>query len=108
MDKHREFIWLSYSHLNPEKNDQRQPARFTSHHPLATPIHPWEALKIGAATPPVLTKLGWMFLYHGISEGKILPQAKNNICYLASLMIMSDKDRCAIIYRSVEPILKPD
>jgi predicted GH43/DUF377 family glycosyl hydrolase len=108
MDKHRECIWLSYSHLNPEKNDQWQPARFTSHHPLAIPIHPWEALKIGAGTPPVLTKLGWMFLYHGVSEGKDSTADKKKYCYSAGLMIMSDKDPCDIIYRSVEPILKPD
>jgi predicted GH43/DUF377 family glycosyl hydrolase len=26
---------------------------------------PWERLKIGAGTPPVLTKRGWLILYHG-------------------------------------------
>jgi len=34
--------------------------RFTSHHRLATPVSPWERLKIGAGTPPVLTRHGWL------------------------------------------------
>ena len=42
--------------------------RFTSHHRLATPVSPWERLKIGGGTPPILTRHGWLIVYHGVSE----------------------------------------
>ena len=29
---------------------------------------PWEKLKIGGGTPPILTRHGWLILYHGVSE----------------------------------------
>jgi len=31
----------------------------------------WEALKIGAAGPPVKTDHGWLFVYHGVGEDKV-------------------------------------
>jgi hypothetical protein len=42
--------------------------QFTSHHRLATPVSPWERLKIGGGTPPILTRHGWLIVYHGVSE----------------------------------------
>ena len=31
---------------------------FACHHRLATPVSPWERLKIGGGTPPILTRRG--------------------------------------------------
>ena len=42
--------------------------QFTSHHRLASPVAPWERLKIGGGTPPVLTRHGWLVIYHGVCE----------------------------------------
>eukprot|EP01132_Coremiostelium_polycephalum_P013689 gene13689-16661_t len=70
LDLHRESIWLSYSHIHPEAKEICHEAKFTSHRPLAIPAATWEALKIGAGTPPVLTRFGWMFLYHGVQESE--------------------------------------
>ena len=72
VDLDRESIWISYC---PPVLKDRQPDRlgqFTSHHRLATPVSPWERLKIGAGTPPMLTKHGWMIVYHGVSDGQVL------------------------------------
>ena len=49
--------------------------RFSSHHRLAAPVSPWERLKIGGGTPPVLTKHGWLVIYHGVSEVEGQPMA---------------------------------
>lgn len=108
INKHHECIWLSYDHIHPQKNDNWQPDKFTSHRPIAIPLSAWEALKIGAGTPPVLTKFGWMFLYHGVEEGKQSTEEHKLLRYSAGLMFMSENDPCDIIYRSPEPILKPD
>ena len=107
IDKHRESIWISYCTLSSGKDGKWQP-KFTSHRPLAIPIFEWEALKIGAGTPPILTKFGWMFLYHGVKEGALSTKEKKQLIYSAGLMILSAKDPCDIIFRSPQPILAPE
>ncbi|NEW83480.1 MAG: glycosidase [Mariniphaga sp.] len=107
IDCNRESIWLSYCHMHPERGESWYP-EFTSHRPMAFPMSAWEMLKIGAGTPPVLTKFGWMFLYHGVKEGVRSTKDKKQLCYSTGLMILSEKDPCTIIYRSPQPILKPE
>ena len=43
-------------------------SHFTLHNRLASPVAPWEQLKIGGGTPPILTRHGWMVIYHGVHE----------------------------------------
>ncbi|WP_448701850.1 glycosidase [Mucilaginibacter sp. AW1-3] len=106
--KHHESIWLSYCHVHPEKDKKWNPGEFTSHRPLAIPVSAWEALKIGAGTPPVLTKFGWMFLYHGVMESEHSTKNKQALCYSAGLMILSENDPYDVVFRTVKPLLKPD
>ena len=61
VDLNRESIWISYCPTD-------RFGKFTSHHRLASPVSPWERLKIGAGTPPILTRHGWLIVYHGVSE----------------------------------------
>jgi predicted GH43/DUF377 family glycosyl hydrolase len=35
---------------------------------LATPVSVWERLKIGGGTSPILTRHGWLILYHDVSK----------------------------------------
>ena len=55
MDLDRESIWISYCPMALEATDPHHLRRFTSHHRLATAVSPWERLKIGGGTPPILT-----------------------------------------------------
>jgi predicted GH43/DUF377 family glycosyl hydrolase len=100
--KHHECIWISYSHIQ-SKNQYHHLPTFVSNHPLAIPEADWEKLKIGAGTPPVLTKHGWMILYHGVHELE-----PNKLCYSAGVMILAENEPSKILYRSPEPILVPD
>jgi predicted GH43/DUF377 family glycosyl hydrolase len=68
VDLDRESIWISYCPPALKSRAPDQLGKFTSHHRLATPVSPWERLKIGAGTPPILTKHGWLIVYHGVSE----------------------------------------
>ena len=68
MDLDRESIWISYCPTALEGREPHRLGQFTSHHRLATPVSPWERLKIGGGTPPVLTRHGWLIVYHGVSE----------------------------------------
>ena len=106
VDLDRESIWISYC---PPVLKGREPDRlgqFTSHHRLATPVSPWERLKIGAGTPPILTKHGWLIVYHGVSE---VPGRNDGhpLCYSAGVMVLSKQHPRLIRYRSVEPVLTP-
>src|SRR5664279_5072066 len=81
--------------------------RFTSHHRLATPVSPWEMLKIGAGTPPLLTRHGWLIVYHGVSKATESDKAGRDLCYSAGVMVLSHEHPRIIRYRSPEPVLTP-
>lgn len=106
IDIHRESIWISYCNLKHENDASYHNAEFTSHHRLASPEFKWEKLKIGAGTPPVLTKYGWMIVYHGVHEMNKTTHGRK-LVYSAGVMILSEKEPCKIIYRSEKPVLQP-
>jgi predicted GH43/DUF377 family glycosyl hydrolase len=82
--------------------------QFTSHHRLATPVSPWERLKIGGGTPPILTRHGWLIVYHGVSDLAKPNSEAHQLCYSAGVMVLSKNHPQAIRYRSAEPVLKPE
>jgi predicted GH43/DUF377 family glycosyl hydrolase len=81
--------------------------KFTFHHRLASPVSPWERLKIGGGTPPILTRYGWMIVYHGVSEIDAPETDRHMLRYSAGVMIFSKEHPLVITYRSVEPVLTP-
>ncbi len=95
VDPDRESMWISYCPVGAEL------ATFTSHHRLATPVEPWERLKIGGGTPPVLTRHGWLIVYHGVTA------TSKGLCYSAGVMVLSREHPQIIRYRSTEPVLTP-
>ena len=107
VDKDRESIWISYCPTAFASREPDRLSRFTSHHRLATPVSPWERLKIGAGTPPILTRHGWLIVYHGVSEAIGTGNAKHPLCYSAGVMVLSEQHPRVIRYRSIEPVLTP-
>lgn len=61
-------IWILYCPMPHEGIEPQHIGLFNSHHRLATPVSPWERLKIGGGTPPILTKHGWLIIYHGVTN----------------------------------------
>jgi len=106
VDLDRESIWISYRPLSLESRGPSNLGEF-SHHRLATPVSPWERLKIGCGTPPVLTRHGWLILYHGVSELENSIKDKHNLCYSAGVMVLSKEHPQKILYRSAKPVLTP-
>jgi len=100
-DLHRESIWISYRDISLEACESNRLCHFTSHHRLAAPVAPWEILKIGGGTPPILTPLGWLLIYHGVSE------VEGSICYSAGVMVLSTENPSQVLYRSPTPLLTP-
>jgi len=107
LDLDRESIWISYCSLNLADPELGQPCRFSSHHRLASPVSPWERLKIGGGTPPILTRHGWLIVYHGVSDLADAGAATHKLRYSAGVMVLSKDHPQIVRYRSVEPVLTP-
>jgi len=107
MDINHESMWISYCPMPEGGKDLDALGLFNSHHRLAIPVFPWERLKIGGGTPPILTKHGWLIIYHGVSELSSTEDEIKHLCYSAGLMILSEKHPRIIHYRSMNPVLNP-
>jgi predicted GH43/DUF377 family glycosyl hydrolase len=107
VDLDRESIWISYCPMALEGHAPDRFGPFTSHHRLATPVSPWERLKIGGGTPPILTRYGWLIIYHGVSEIAEPSNDGYHPRYSAGVMVLSKEHPRFIRYRSVEPVLTP-
>ena len=107
VDVDRESIWISYCQTPMPDQEVNRFGRFTSHHRLATPVSPWERLKIGSGTPPILTRHGWLIVYHGVSEIADASKEGHQLCYSAGVMVLSQEHPQIIRYRSAEPVLAP-
>jgi len=108
VDLNHESIWISYCPMPPEGLESHLPGLFNSHHRLATPVSPWEKLKIGCGTPPVLTRHGWLILYHGVSKTAEPGKDGRHLRYSAGVMVLSKEHPRMIRYRSTQPVLTPE
>jgi predicted GH43/DUF377 family glycosyl hydrolase len=94
--------------MPPKGLAPHRPGLFNSHHRLATPVSPWERLKIGGGTPPILTRHGWLIFYHGVSKIVEPGNDGRQLCYSAGVMVLSKEHPREIRYRSVDPVLTPE
>jgi predicted GH43/DUF377 family glycosyl hydrolase len=108
VDLNRESIWISYCPLGDAGDEPYHLCHFTLHRRLASPVAPWEALKIGGGTPPILTRHGWMIVYHGVHELAEPSTTAHKLCYSAGVLILSQEHPHVILYRSPKPVLTPD
>ena len=109
LDLDRESIWISYCPMVLEGNGPYRLGEFACHHRLATPVSPWERLKIGGGTPPILTRHGhWLMVYHGVCEVAATPDDVRHLCYSAGVMVLEKEHPCEIRYRSPQPVLTPE
>ena len=105
VDLDHESIWISYCPMALEGGGTPRLGLFNSHHRLATPVSPWEKLKIGGGAPPILTRHGWLVVYHGVSE---VPESHpRSLSYSAGVMVLSKEHPRVLRYRSKEPVLAP-
>jgi predicted GH43/DUF377 family glycosyl hydrolase len=107
IDLHRESIWISYRPIDVNSAQPYRLCHFELHHRLAAPVSPWERLKIGCGTPPILTKHGWLIVYHGVSEAAESSDEKLHLSYSAGVMMLDKDDPRDILYRSAKPVLTP-
>ncbi|QQR89801.1 MAG: glycosidase [Myxococcales bacterium] len=107
VDIDHESIWISYCPMALDDVEPHHLGLFNSHHRLATPVSPWEKLKIGGGTPPILTLHGWLIVYHGVSELSEPGGDERSLCYSAGVMVLSKEHPRVLLYRSEEAVLTP-
>jgi beta-1,2-mannobiose phosphorylase / 1,2-beta-oligomannan phosphorylase len=108
VDLHRESIWISYRPLGEVGDEPYYLSHFTLHCRLASPVVSWEFLKIGAGTPPILTRHGWLVIYHGVCDSAKSSTGGPKLCYSAGVLVLSREHPLVIRYRSPEPVLTPE
>ena len=108
VDLDRESIWISYCSTAIADCEPRHLSHFGSHRRLAAPAAPWERLKIGGGTPPILTRHGWLTVYHGVSELPASAGSARELAYSAGVLVLSQERPQVIRYRSREPVLTPE
>lgn len=106
--RRRQSIWISYARITGDTATLSHLSNFTSHRQLAAPSAPWEDIKIGGGTPPVLTSDGWLTLYHGVSRISDPGSAGRNLRYSAGIMVLSKEHPRKLHHRSPEPVLIPE
>ncbi|MBV8638519.1 MAG: glycosidase [Candidatus Eremiobacteraeota bacterium] len=102
-------IWVSGCELEAVKRDIRQLCVMNHHERLVQPVEDWEVQRIGVGTPPVLTPLGYMIVYHGVS-GQLAeaPGEVAHVNYEAGLLVFRRENDRLFFYRSPAPILIPE
>jgi predicted GH43/DUF377 family glycosyl hydrolase len=105
----RPSIWISYCALDDALRDIKALTRLSGHHLLLEPQYPWEELRIGAGTPPLLTPLGWLVIHHGV-RGQMarIPEEPKHVEYMAGALVLDEHDPRQVRYRSSSPILVPE
>jgi len=107
VDLHRESIWISYCPMSAPSGEPLRLGKFAAHHRVACPVAPWERLKIGGGSPPILTRHGWLFVYHGVGALDGPADEAHPLCYSAGVMILEKEHPHIVRYRSAEPVLTP-
>ncbi len=102
----RESIRIGYIPLEPALKDRAKLLDVCESELVLAPDANWGSLKVGCGTPPVRIDEGWMSIFHGvdvIGEG-----ARPKLRYAAGLVIHDLQDIQKIVYRSAQPILRPE
>ena len=63
-------------------------------------VNSWDSLKVGIATPPIKTSVGWLVLYHGIS--------KSSHTYRLGAALLDLNDPSYLVSRLQDPIFGPE
>jgi len=109
IDDDRPAIWMSYVPVDEVFRDPSRITHLSGHRVVAMPVHPFEALKIGAGPPPLRVPEGWLLIHHGVT-GRLIPGVDHQpfVHYAAGAMILSADDPSTVLARSSEPLLSAE
>jgi beta-1,2-mannobiose phosphorylase / 1,2-beta-oligomannan phosphorylase len=106
----RESIRIAYVPLNPALKNRKNLCNVTESVLVLSPDANWGSIKIGAGTPPVRIALdgieAWLSVFHGVDSIKV--RGKPSLRYSAGIVLHDLERPDRVLYRSPEPILKPE
>ncbi len=103
----RETIAIGYVSLEAVRADITKLCEVIETHELVLPVANWGSIKVGAGTPPVRIREGWLGIIHGVdqlSAGNGSPTLQ----YSAGIVIHSAERLDHILYRSPMPLFVPE
>jgi predicted GH43/DUF377 family glycosyl hydrolase len=100
---HHESLWISYCQRPTKPEDL---CDLQAHHRLMSPRASFERIKVGAGAPPLMTRHGWLLIYHGVS-GQV-DHSRRRLRYAAGALVLDKHHPDEIVYRSRRPTLSPD
>lgn len=103
----REGIALGYVPLDAVRDDIHNLCKVAETHRLTIPAANWGAIKVGAGTPPVRIREGWLAVIHGVDELKS-DERGTLLRYCAGIMIHDAERIESVIYRSKDPLFAPE
>ena len=103
----RESIRIGYVPLESALRDPQGLLDVNESVIVLSPDGQWGSIKVGAGTPPVRVKEGWLSLYHGVD---LLDNsgAKPKFRYSAGIVIHDLERPDQVLYRSPRPVLSPE
>ncbi len=99
----REAIAIGYIPLDAVRADIQNLCEVTETHRLALPPANWGLIKVGAGTPPVRIREGWLALVHGV-DALERPRGSARMRYCAGVIIHDAQRLDQIVYRSPAPL----
>lgn len=111
VDDPRPSIWISSVDAEAVRADLSALVHPVDHRPVASPLHPFEELKIGAGPPPFRVAEGWLLIHHG-ATGDVGPTGfdpgAQRVRYCAGAMLLDPADPSRVLARTEEPLLAPE
>jgi len=103
----REGIALGYIPLDQVRSDISKICTVAETHRLTLPDANWGAIKVGAGTPPVRVREGWMAVIHGVDEMKD-ENGELSLRYCAGLIVHDAEHVDRVPFRSKDAVLGPE
>jgi predicted GH43/DUF377 family glycosyl hydrolase len=103
----REGIHIGYVSLAAARKDIRNLCAVTESYRLSTPHAEWGRIKVGAGTPPVRIREGWLAVVHGVDVLEH-PSGDSLLSYSAGIIVHDADCVDRVIYRSPTPLFVPE
>ena len=103
----REGIALGYVTLSEVRSDLTKLCSVSETHRLALPPAEWGRIKVGAGTPPVRIREGWLAVIHGVDPLEA-PMYGRERRYCGGVIVHDARHIDRVIYRSQQPLFIPE
>lgn len=102
----RECIYIGYVEFDAVQRDISKLCTVVETHRLPLPPASWGCIKVGAGTPPVRVREGWLAVMHGVDL--VEENGTELLQYCAGILIHDAENPENVVYRSPDPVFVPE